>query len=198
MSCFSQASEPQLRVQDFCFSILEQSELSWALICPSQAQAAQLKSPALNMDWQWNLKLRKLPPRCRDDQSFQFLSWSSCFLIPAFSAILFHMFVHAFDTLKIPVHCLTCEILSNRWFATPVCDGISEKSEHRNRDLSCLQMCTEDQLWYITVCRQVFDCIRLFTCPFHFHEFVFYTLNHWGLMRLGKDWTVILHYYLGL
>ena len=56
------------------------------------------------MDRQKDPKPRKLPPRCRHAHSFQVLSWKFCPPTPAFffsSIILFHMFIQAFDTLKI-------------------------------------------------------------------------------------------------
>ena len=60
------------------------------------------------MDEQWNLKPTKLPPRCRHAHSFEsFFGKDSneCLSTPAFSSIiLFHMFVQAFDELKIPKH----------------------------------------------------------------------------------------------
>ena len=38
-----------------------------------------------------------------------------------FSIILFHAFVHALDTLNIPVHCSGTRILSKTWFAWTFC-----------------------------------------------------------------------------
>ena len=120
-------------------------------------------------------------PLCRDAHYFQILSWSSA----------------SWLLLFLPSSCSTCLSMHlTRWkfqcialdtFKKMICDTRNsslcwnlEKSAHRN--LSCLRMCTEDQLQYITVNRQVFDCIRPFTGPFLFHEFVscdvYQQLNH--------------------
>ena len=60
--------------------------------------------PPYDTNRQKDPKPRKLPARCRHAHSFEsFLEF--CLSTPAFSSIiLFHMFVQAFDTLKIPEH----------------------------------------------------------------------------------------------
>ena len=67
------------------------------------SKSGRSRRPALNTDGQWNPKTRKLSIRCRHAHSFRNLSWNSAPLPPLFHASSC-MFVHAFDTLKIPVH----------------------------------------------------------------------------------------------
>ena len=85
------ASEPRRRVWDFCFSLSDLSELKWAFFRVGLATfiygrakgSETTKTPSMHA------------------HSFRILSWNSAFS----SIILFHIFVQAFDTLKITEHC---------------------------------------------------------------------------------------------
>ena len=80
IAAIASVSKPQLRVRDFCLSILELYGLRRATICLSQARPASLKY------WQEveSDKFQILPPHCRHALSFvPFLEF--CFLMPVFS-----------------------------------------------------------------------------------------------------------------
>ena len=72
------ASEPQRRVRDFCFSLSDTSELRRALNFPSRASHLQ-EDP----------KPRKLPARCRHAYSFE----SFLGILPLNSRFFFHHLV---------------------------------------------------------------------------------------------------------